>query len=251
MFSQSQKVTFGTEMIFGVSSPHGEDFEESDGLNMIRRVEEEESDALRPPTKKHGKEEEWDPYIPESLTQAVRWFIIASAARRARGAYAHSSMLIHTAMRTNAHEKTKELLEPEIHRLRQEFLNKPEIWEEQWFTESETVRAEEFDNPKHSFEKLSVHIPQVIEELKLIVDNSRSDERLEYNSDEPATVIVIGANTLSRGLTLEGLICSYFVRNATAYDTLFRWVAGLASDLVTKTCLVYGLRKIWNTGSKL
>ncbi|MGO2165550.1 Z1 domain-containing protein [Corynebacterium casei] len=217
---------FGTEMIFGVSSPHGEDFEESDGLNMIRRVEEEESDALRPPTKKHGKEEEWDPYIPESLTQAVRWFIIASADRRARGAYAHSSMLIHTAMRTNAHEKTKELLEPEIHRLRQEFLNKPEIWEEQWFTESETVRAEEFDNPKHSFEELSVHIPQVIEELKLIVDNSRSDERLEYNSDEPATVIVIGANTLSRGLTLEGLICSYFVRNATAYDTLLqmgRW----------------------------
>src|SRR5699024_6659349 len=38
---------FGTEMIFGVDSPHGEDFEESDGLNMIRRVEDDEAEALR------------------------------------------------------------------------------------------------------------------------------------------------------------------------------------------------------------
>ena len=66
----------------------------------------------------------------------------------------------------------------------------------------------------------------MFDDLRVIVDNSRSEERLEYNDDEPSTVIVIGANTLSRGLTLEGLICSYFVRNATAYDTLLqmgRW----------------------------
>ncbi|NWO07330.1 MAG: hypothetical protein HLX50_17055 [Alteromonadaceae bacterium] len=62
----------------------------------------------------------------------------------------------------------------------------------------------------------------MFDELKVIVDNSRSEERLEYTDDVPATVIVIGANTLARGLTLEGLVCSYFVRNATAYDTLLQ-----------------------------
>jgi hypothetical protein len=44
--------------------------------------------------------------------------------------------------------------------------------------------------------------------------------------DEPLTVIVIGGNTLSRGLTLEGLVSSYFVRSSRAYDTLLqmgRW----------------------------
>jgi hypothetical protein len=37
---------------------------------------------------------------------------------------------------------------------------------------------------------------------------------------------VIGGNTLSRGLTLEGLVVSYFLRTSTAYDTLLqmaRW----------------------------
>lgn len=217
---------FGTEMIFGVNSPHGEDFEESDGLNMIRRVPNDEADALRPPARKRGEQPVWNPYIPESLTMAVRWFILATAARWARKAYAHSSMLIHTAMKTDAHEATKDLLEPEILRLKQEFLHKPEVWETQWDTESATVRAEEFKNPSHSFEEIAVFIPQVFEELKVIVDNSYSEERLEYDDDDPSTVIAIGANTLSRGLTLEGLICSYFVRNATAYDTLLqmgRW----------------------------
>lgn len=39
-------------------------------------------------------------------------------------------------------------------------------------------------------------------------------------------VIAVGGNSLSRGLTLEGLSTSYFVRNARAYDTLLqmgRW----------------------------
>lgn len=38
--------------------------------------------------------------------------------------------------------------------------------------------------------------------------------------------IVIGGFTLSRGLTLEGLIVSYFYRNSKMYDTLMqmgRW----------------------------
>ena len=40
------------------------------------------------------------------------------------------------------------------------------------------------------------------------------------------TVIAIGGNTLSRGLTLEGLVCSYFERRSRNYDTLMqmgRW----------------------------
>jgi hypothetical protein len=73
--------------------------------------------------------------------------------------------------------------------------------------------------------------------IHLCVDNSKSTGtgneyvRLVYpdKSNDPGfatTFIVIGGNTLSRGLTLEGLTTSYFMRNTIASDTLMqmgRW----------------------------
>ena len=44
--------------------------------------------------------------------------------------------------------------------------------------------------------------------------------------DKAPVFIVIGGNTLARGLTLEGLVCTYFARNANQADTLMqmgRW----------------------------
>ena len=52
---------------------------------------------------------------------------------------------------------------------------------------------------------------------------------LDYSAiDSPpgVRVIAVGGNSLSRGLTLEGLGVSYFLRNSRAYDTLLqmgRW----------------------------
>src|SRR6187401_685399 len=57
------------------------------------------------------------------------------------------------------------------------------------------------------------------------MDNSRSRERLSYIG-QPVVAIAVGGNTLSRGLTLEGLVVSFFIRSTSAYDTLLqmgRW----------------------------
>lgn len=70
--------------------------------------------------------------------------------------------------------------------------------------------------------------------IHLAVDNSSSRSREEHvrlvypeESQKLATgVIVIGGNTLSRGLTLEGLTTSYFLRTTKQVDTLMqmgRW----------------------------
>lgn len=64
--------------------------------------------------------------------------------------------------------------------------------------------------------------------LEVVVDNSTrsTEERLNYDKKNPHPVIVIGGNTLSRGITLEGLVVSYFVRQSNTYDTLLqmgRW----------------------------
>ncbi len=54
--------------------------------------------------------------------------------------------------------------------------------------------------------------------------NSQSEERLSFDTDFWG--IVVGGNTLSRGLTIEGLTVSYFVRSSKMYDSLMqmgRW----------------------------
>lgn len=69
-------------------------------------------------------------------------------------------------------------------------------------------------------------MPDVVRGTRIVLDNSQSKDRLDYGHDKPQYVIAVGANTLSRGLTLEGLISSIFVRTARAYDTLLqmgRW----------------------------
>ena len=76
------------------------------------------------------------------------------------------------------------------------------------------------------WDELKLAVGQVVRETKCIVDNGSSEERLEYDADSPATYVVIGGNTLARGLTLEGLISSYYLRVSKTYDALLqmgRW----------------------------
>lgn len=52
-----------------------------------------------------------------------------------------------------------------------------------------------------------------------VVNSSKSSEKLEYPKNESLRVIAIGGLALSRGLTLEGLIISYFI--GTPVPTMF------------------------------
>ncbi|WP_256617524.1 Z1 domain-containing protein, partial [Pseudomonas sp. MWU12-2115] len=60
------------------------------------------------------------------------------------------------------------------------------------------------------------------------VNASKRSQRLDYDQggEHGVTVIAVGGFSLSRGLTLEGLTVSYFLRNSMMYDTLMqmgRW----------------------------
>lgn len=219
---------FGTEALFGEEPRFGEEDEVANERDMIRLIPKEEADALRPPRKKKGQETLWSPYVPSSLSDAIKWFILATAARRARNQNSHSSMLIHTAMLRDVHTATAELIEPIVIKLKQnlEAGHSWQEWKNLWEFESSAVSADDFGYENQRFEDIADFLPRVFDELTIAVDNYQSTSRLSYDGDSPLTVIAIGGNTLSRGLTLEGLICSYFVRNATVYDTLLqmgRW----------------------------
>ena len=94
-----------------------------------------------------------------------------------------------------------------------------------WEREASAVGTRLLGEEAIQFQALRDHVHGVLRRCVVIVENSRSDWRLTYAGD-PKTYIVVGGNTLSRGLTLEGLVVSYFVRAASAYDTLLqmaRW----------------------------
>lgn len=217
---------FGTEMIFGRDDPDDDDAA-VDGHDMVRIIPDGEAALLRPP-----RNTPFEPDLTPTLEEAILWFWIATAARRARGDVDHSTMLVHTSMKTAVHAAFRdpiELFRREVLALLDQ--DEPgfetrlrDLWDR------ETTRVPTADFPglnltTPAFETVRGELRDVVVDTKIVLDNSRSPERLDYRSG-PVTAIAIGGNTLSRGLTLEGLVVSFFIRAASAYDTLLqmgRW----------------------------
>ena len=221
---------FGTERIFGREPlTHEEPDEASDGANMVRHIDDEELEHLRPPWNRELREA-WEPRVTPSLDDAIRYFVLASAARAHRGTgNPHSTMLIHTTQLTDPQMRLRSPVEGRITWMENGWRRRdPDLHAQlrmQWDREMAKVPADRFDETVVPFDALAPHVDSVLTRLTVVVDNYRSDERLEYGSGA-RTLIVIGGNTLSRGITLEGLLVSYFARSVSMYDTLLqmgRW----------------------------
>ncbi|OLT39252.1 hypothetical protein BJF86_09575 [Serinicoccus sp. CNJ-927] len=221
---------FGAERVFGRTSL-GDADEPDDGLDMTRSIPPEEADALTPPSSP-SQRATFDPEIPPSLQAAIRWFVMATAVRQARGqTEQHSSMLVHTSAYIASHFALRGQIEEYLHDLAADFPKEASLWLEQYCTEAERVpEVSQFAPPR--WDEIVHHIPMVLQRVRVVADNGSSTDRLDYNRRDEAGrelsewVIAIGGNTLSRGLTLEGLVVSYFVRTARTYDTLLqmgRW----------------------------
>lgn len=235
---------FGPQMIFGRDEmPDRHDDAPVDGLDMVRTVPPLDAGALRP-----AKGRPFEPDLPDSLVESIFWFWLATAAKRSRDLVGHSTMLLHTSMKTAVHDA----FEAPIQNLRHDVARqlaagaasvtwvRPDgstgtrdlraFWEEEseqlWGHEkSARFLRQEFGLDPLGFDDVLPALEDVVGGTGVVLEHSRSLERLSYGND-PVTAIVIGGNTLSRGLTLEGLVVSYFIRSANAYDTLMqmgRW----------------------------
>lgn len=221
---------FGTEVLFGREVLDGEDPQDvPDGYDMIRTVPFTEVPLVRP-----GRDE-IDGFVPEivgSLRTAVLYFWLVTAARRVRGrGVPHSTMLIHTSVSTQVHECFKGPLEAfRTHTAGRLETGDSELLDELedlWKSEVARVPGDEPDlgEAPVPFEAIRPLLSAVVDDCRIIMDNSKSVERLDYEAG-PVVAIAVGGNTLSRGLTLEGLAVSYFVRGASTYDSLLqmgRW----------------------------
>jgi hypothetical protein len=181
--------------------------------------------------------------IPPSLREAICSFVLSCAVRVCRGqGTEHSSMLIHVTRLVKVQNEVFHQVEEALKRMRQRILRGTDneallaqlkdLWESDFIPTSATVAelAPEPDGPPKmpSWSEILAVLPDVLSDIVVRPINGTAKDALDYseNQDKGLKVIAIGGDKLSRGLTLEGLCTSYFVRTTKMYDTLMqmgRW----------------------------
>jgi hypothetical protein len=177
--------------------------------------------------------------LPQSLETAIRCFIITCAARRARGQdRKHSSMLVHVTRFVPVQEITTNLVQDTLislqRRLREGDGKRSatirdelrELWESDYIPTSKKL-GEEAGQPL-AWHQVDAELHSAAAKIEVMTVNGMAKEALDYKDHEEngRSVIAIGGDKLSRGLTLEGLSVSYFLRTSKMYDTLMqmgRW----------------------------
>lgn len=180
------------------------------------------------------------PEIPQSLKDAVLNFIIANVIRTKRGhATKHRSMMINISWLNDVQNRIYETVSDYIEQLKRIVAQDSLKSTEAFLRNSEMARLYEIyiTDPFYEtirevypFDSIKENLNDEIKLFKIAIINSRikGEERFDYDAykDIGARVILIGGFVLSRGLTLEGLMISYYSRSASAYDTLLqmcRW----------------------------
>lgn len=216
---------FGAERIFGTGYVD-DDGEVDDGLDCLRVIPAAEVEHLKPA--RRDDRATFQPALTQSLSKALLWFWLSAAARLARGQRnQHMSMLIHTTLYTDVHERFEDLLTRERDRIAGLYGSRLRSDAAVlWKRETRKISAEMMGEQPVSFEQVWEKLPEALASTQIIIDNARSENRLSFPDDRGSIQIVVGGNTLSRGLTIEGLMVSYFIRASALYDTLLqmgRW----------------------------
>lgn len=219
---------FGAREVFGFGPENPDDLEspEEAGRNMIRIVPTEKLNLLRPA--RAGDKDTFHPQMTEELEKAILWFLISCAIRRARGHQdEHMTMLVHTSPNIIQHKRMAELIKDWVNENQHALISKSgDLYKKmgQLLQEESHLVPLEY-NDTFSLDDLSSHLISVLKALEFAVENGESLDRLDY-TNEPKTYIVVGGTVLARGLTLEGLSVSFFLRTSMQYDTLLqmgRW----------------------------
>lgn len=196
----------------------------------------------------HKKDDPLPLDIPESMKKAIKMFILNCAIRRVRGQEkAHNSMLIHVSRWKRWHNQITQLVDGEFRSYSNLIkADDPEILKElrclyeedvedisykSYRTITDLVKGMDIGQGDHaiyhaSWESVKRELYPAVVKIKVKAINGDSNENLNYDGGVPVSVIAIGGDKLSRGLTLEGLSVSYFLRASKLYDTLMqmgRW----------------------------
>lgn len=213
-----------------------------DPLPLCRDVDQTGEGWLAPAHRKGDVPRyDGDEVIPPSLEDAILSFILVCAARRARGQIAvHNSMLVHVSRFRDVHQRVHAQIDNWLTDVKRqlryrtgsrELLNRLQtLWEQDFVPSSQTVRSTEYGrNLKVTgWTAVEPELHEAADRIRVQVVNSDLKEPIDYEGHEETgySVIAVGGDKLSRGLTLEGLSVSYFLRASRMYDSLMqmgRW----------------------------
>ena len=216
----------GAERIFG---------EAGDRKDVLIEIDTEELESYFPA--KHKKDYQVIG-LPDDLYKAANYFLLANAVRDIRGDMTlHRSMMVHISLYVNVQKQIANYLRVWLEQVKSDLKNYArlplsksekiesirqlhEVWEE--FNLSEAAHME-------WTEVLQNYLYRAIAPVDVREVNGRTHaSSLDYfnHKNDGLRVIAVGGNSLSRGLTLEGLMVTYFHRNTKMYDTLLqmgRW----------------------------
>ena len=224
---------FGPRRLFGLgmipSELSSEEDDDTPEIDIIKSISNEEENEI----------EQADSFneAPSIIERAILTFILSCCARMARGqSEDHFSMLIHPSHRTHIHEQYKSWVDGIINFLKQvarhpskakDYIRETKnIWDD-FIKTSEKSDIDK--NTLFDFDQVWRFAREITDSIEVKVLNSDFSDTLEYHKSK-RRYIVIGGNKLSRGLTLEGLSVSLYLRPEPSgghkYDTLLqmgRW----------------------------
>ena len=173
--------------------------------------------------------------LPESLHEALRVFIVARAIRLARGQVnTHSSMLVNVSRFIAVQQQVRNEIQSFVEQIRSSVRVNGAHRPEQAVRDPEVAALRRVFDEHYgatcgeSWQTVQEQLHESVSAMSIVEVNSRSAGSLDYAEHEAKglNVIAVGGLSLSRGLTLEGLTVSYFLRRSMMYDTLFqmgRW----------------------------
>jgi len=236
----------GPEKVFGFR-PIADDENSDTVLPIVNRINDYQSYIPN----KHKKNDQLPSALPDTLKRAIRCFILTCAIRRLRGQIKeHNSMLVHVTRYITWQNHIRELVvkvfehyklgidqnnSVVLEELRKTF--EEDVKEDNYQYKSYKTVSQEILNSDladidsliqvHEWKDVLPHLQDAVTKIEVRAINGHSGEILDYvDHTNGLSVIAIGGDKLSRGLTLEGLCVSYYLRASTMYDTLMqmgRW----------------------------
>ena len=194
--------------------------------------------------------------VPKSLQDAIKSYILATTIRWVDGyKNKHSSMLVNASCYSDVQISIANKIERYLIKIADSLKASAGLDDKKaeknytYYRELKTFWKENFlkDRPKIVWDDLKplIHIVANKIVVKIVNKEKKISTRLDYDQfPKGRLVIAVGGYALSRGLTLEGLITSYYLRTSRMYDTILqmaRWF-GYRDDY-EELCRLYMTKK--------
>ncbi len=173
--------------------------------------------------------------ITNSVICALWDFIFSVIVRRFRGDKNNCGFMLHTDHRIAYHEVVFDKVEAYLLHVKTAIelndVNMRDFIFLEWKRfENKTKNISDLENYNYAFpivdeDSLFQKSLSVLKELKVRVLNGDYDN-LDYHNEDLSVLLCIGGTLMSRGVTIEGLTVSYYLRESPRYDTLLqmgRW----------------------------